>query len=171
MDLVFQSSLPHQYREPLERLVFFNPNQISMQAAIAHALDLYGAPAVALEPAGLTVRIQGCPHAQCLFALEPAARTVDPLLAGMLVYVRTGIEELLVLHIAVSEVHGRTRRSGLGVAMRLIRELRAAARRLRGIRWIRLLYTGDRQFQIRIGSTAEGAAAHEPAREWARLVS
>src|SRR5690606_14683891 len=117
-----------------------------------------------------SVRTQGCPAAQCLFALEPQPGAGDPVLAGMLVFVRSSVEELLVLHIAVSETHGRTRRSGMAVARRLIRELRASARRLRGVRWVRLLYTGDRQFQIRVGSRTD-PASREASHGLARLAS
>jgi hypothetical protein len=159
MDLVFQSCVPVRYRHALERLVFFNPNQVSMQGAIARALDLYGTPEIVSGPAGLSLRVSGCLEAQCLFALDTDRRAA---LAGMLVYLRTSIEEILVVHIAVSETHGRTRRTGMGVAMRLIRELRASARQLRGVQWIRLLYTDDRHYQIRL-SARPGPESFEPA--------
>lgn len=151
MDLVFASSLPSSYRDALERLVFFNPNQLHMEGGITRAMDLYGSPEIASSPDGLSVTVSGCSDVQCLFAVDEASGRT-PILAGMLVYLRTSREEMLVVHVAVGDPYSRTRRTGLGVVIRLIRALRASARRLRGVECIRFLYTDERQYQIRINA-------------------
>lgn len=150
MDLVFTSSLQSSSRDALERLVFFNPNQFHMEGSITRALDLYGSPEIVSRDDGLAVTVSGCSDVQCLFALDRSPGSGTPLLAGMLVYLRTSIEEMLVVHVAVGDPYSRTRRTGLGVVIRLIRALRASARRLRGVQFIRFLYNDDRQYQIRI---------------------
>ena len=172
MDLVFTSSLPSSYRDALERLVFFNPNQLHMAGGITRALDLYGSPEIVRGSEGLTVTVQGSRDVQCLFALDPAQNSEAPVLAGMLMFLRATVEEVLVVHIAVASTHSQRRRIGRGVVFPLIRVVRASARRLRGVRWLRLLYTDDRQFQIRINPVFEQGQDREPAqRRPARLAS
>jgi hypothetical protein len=74
-------------------------------------------------------------------------------LAGMIVYLRTSKEEIVVLHIAVSDRFSRNQRSGLQVLMALVRAVRDVAHRLRGVQRLRLLYLHGRQFQIAIKSS------------------
>lgn len=168
MDLVFTSSLPLSYRDALERLVFFNPNQLHMEGGITRAMDLYGSPEIASGPDGLSVTVSGCSEVQCLFAVDRADSRQPPAVAGMLVYLRTSLEEVLVVHVAVGDPYSRTRRTGLGVVIRLIRALRASARRLRGVECIRFLYTDERQYQIRINA---GSGRSDERRVPMRLVS
>jgi hypothetical protein len=151
MNLVFQSCLPPADQEALERLVFFNPNQLHSQADVLRALDLYGTPAIVPGPAGLHVTLSRCPDVQCLFA------TSGRDLLGMLIYQRTSLEDILVVHIAVADAYSRSR-AGLSVVIRLLRTVRAAARRLRGVQRLRVLYRDGRQFGIRINGSGDEAA-------------
>ena len=144
-----QSSLPALHRDALERLVFFNRRQREAEGAIAHAVDLYGSPVVRADATGLRLAVRERDDVQCLFALTTNRRGVA--LAGMVVYIRVSIEEILVLHIAVADRYSRTRRSGLEVVIALVRAVREAARRLRGVTRLRMLYLHGRQFQIGIG--------------------
>lgn len=153
MNVVFRSCLHPSEQDALERLVFFNPNQLHSQADVLRALDLYGTPAIVAGPEGLHVTLSRCPDVQCLFGLiERAGCPAD--LAGMLIYRRTGIEDVLVVHIAVAERYGRSR-DGLSVVIRLLRAVRAAARRLKGVQRLRVLYRDGRQFGIKINPVAE----------------
>ena len=148
-EFVFQSSLPASHRDALERLVFFNQRQRQAEGAIAHAIDLYGSPVIAADATGLRLVVGARDDVQCLFALTTNRRGVE--LAGMVVYLRVSIEEILVLHIAVADRFSRTRRSGLEVVVALVRAVREAARRLRGVKRLRMLYVHGRQFRIAIG--------------------
>ena len=162
MNVVFRSCLRVSEQDALERLVFFNPNQLHSQADVLRALDLYGTPAIVSGPDGLHVTLSRCTDVQCLFALvETRGRPAE--LAGMLIYRRTGIEDVLVVHIAVAEQYGRSR-DGLSVVIRLLRAVRAAARRLKGVQRLRVLYRDGRQFGIRINPATE--PCNEP--EWVR---
>ena len=151
MNVVFRSCLHPSEQDALERLVFFNPNQLHSQADVLRALDLYGTPAIVAGPEGLHVTLSRCPDVQCLFGLIERAGRPD--LAGMLIYRRTGIEDVLVVHIAVAERYGRSR-DGLSVVIRLLRAVRAAARRLKGVQRLRVLYRDGRQFGIKINPVA-----------------
>jgi hypothetical protein len=161
MNVVFRSCLPPCHQDALERLVFFNPNQLHSQADVLRALDLYGTPAIVSGADGLCVTLSRCADVQCLFALvERPGRAAE--LAGLLIYRRTDLEDVLVVHIAVADTYGRSR-DGLSVVIRLLRAVRAAARRLKGVQRLRVLYRDGRQFGIRINATASGRDA-----AWAR---
>ena len=160
MDVVFRSCLPASDQDALERLVFFNPNQLHSQTDVQRALDMYGTPAIVSSGGELHVTLSRCDDVQCLFALiERAGRR--PELAGMLIYRRTGIEDILIVHIAVADAYGRNR-EGLSVVIRLLRAVRAAARRLRGVQRLRVLYRDGREFGIRLNPAGECSETREP---------
>ena len=81
----------------------------------------------------------------------------------MLIYRRTSIEDVLIVHIAVADRYGRSR-DGLSVVIRLLRAVRAAARRLKGVQRLRVLYRDGRQFGIRINPATASHAESELAR-------
>ena len=149
MEFVFQSSLDPSYHSALEELVFFNPLQARAESAIIPVLEAYGLPTIISDPAGLRLSITGRDDVQCLFALESCRERLD--LAGMLMYLRPNVEEIVILHIGVARRYGRTLRSSLPVSMGLLRTVRRVAHRLRGVKRLRMLYLEDRQFQIAVG--------------------
>jgi hypothetical protein len=159
VDFVFRSRLSPSHLRALEELVFFNARQGEAEAAITDAIDLYGPPAIVSDEAGLHVVVGKRNDLQCLFALaplddEPAGELE---LAGIVMYLRVSSEEIVVLHIGVAEEYCRSRRSGLEVVSALVRTVRAAARRLRGVERLTMLYLQGRQFRIAIGPGAPRA--------------
>jgi hypothetical protein len=156
-DFVFRSSLPAAHHRALEELVFFNPRQRAAEAGIAQAVELYGAPAIVDEGAGLRVVVGKRTDVQCLFALVAAPGELQ--LAGIVMYLRVSTEEIVVLHIGVAERFCRSRRSGLEVVSALVRTVRTAARRLRGVESLTMLYLQGRQFRIAIGHRRCSASA------------
>ena len=141
--------------------MFFNPRQRDAEAAITEAVDLYGPPAIVADETGLRVVVGTRDDVQCLFALAPARHpTAGELeLAGIVMYLRISSEEIVVLHIGVAEAYCRSRRSGLEVVSALVRTVRAAARRLRGVERLTMLYLQGRQFRIAIGAGSPRIAA------------
>src|SRR5262249_2430877 len=131
-------SLDASYQGALERLMYFNPRQREAESGIEEVVDAYGAPVVVSTPAGLHVVVGRRQDAQCLFAL--AETTAGLTLAGMIVFLRVSIEEMLVLHVAVADTFGRSRRLSLEVVMALMRPVRHVTLRLRGTGHLRLLY-------------------------------
>jgi hypothetical protein len=145
-EFVLQSCLPAQYHAALERLVFFNPRQAVAHEAIARAVEAYGAPSIVATPDGLRVAVAQRDDVQCLFALKVQGRA--PKLAGMVMYLRVSPEEVTVLHVGVSEPCSRGRRAGLEVVTVLIRAVRAAAHRLRGVRRLSMFYLQRRELEL-----------------------
>ena len=164
VDFVFRSRLSPSHHRALEELVFFNPRQRNAEAAITDAVDRYGPPAIVSDEAGLHVVVGTRDDVQCLFALAPvedaAAGKLE--LAGIVMYLRVSSKEIVVLHIGVAEAFCRSRRSGLEVVSALVRTVRAAARRLRGVERLTMLYLQGRQFRIAIGAGAPRPAAVDP---------
>jgi hypothetical protein len=152
VDFVFRSRLSPSHHRALEELVFFNPRQRDAEAGITEAVDLYGPPAIVSDETGLRVVVGKRNDVQCLFALAPAAAGLE--LAGIVIYLRISSEEIVVLHIGVADGYCRSRRSGLEVVSALVRTVRAAARRLRGVERLTMLYLQGRQFRIAIGAAA-----------------
>jgi len=164
VDFVFRSRLSPSHHRALEELVFFNPRQRNAEAAITDAVDRYGAPAIVSDEAGLHVVVGTRDDVQCLFALAPVedAAAGELELAGIVMYLRVSSKEIVVLHIGVAEAFCRSRRSGLEVVSALVRTVRAAARRLRGVERLTMLYLQGRQFRIAIGAGAPRPAAVDP---------
>jgi hypothetical protein len=156
VEFVFCSSLPAAYHQALEELVFFNPRQHTAEAGITQAVDLYGMPAIENDGSGLRVVVGKRADVQCLFALTQGEG--EPVLAGIVMYLRVSRQEVVVLHIGVAEAFCRSRRAGLEVVSALVRTVRAAARRLRGVERLTMLYLQGRQFRIAIGERAPEAA-------------
>ncbi len=151
IDLAFQSTLPADQREALERLMFFNRRQREAETAVTRAVEMFGSPAIVSESSGVRVAVRACPDVQCLFAIERGRRS--DALAGMVVYLRTSLEEVLVLHIAVADRYGR---KALEVVAALIRIVRAAAERLRGVERMTMLDLQGRELRITIRAVGSG---------------
>jgi hypothetical protein len=149
-----RSSLDASFRGSLERLMYFNPRQHEAESGIEDVIEAYGTPMIVSDAAGLHVVVGRRQDAQCLFALAPT--TAGLTLAGMIVFLRVSIEEMLVLHVAVAEGFGRNRRLSLEVVMALVRSVREAAHRLRGTKHLRMLYLPGGRQQFAVGP--EGAA-------------
>ncbi len=147
--MLFTSSLGTEYREALEELLFFNPGQASALGAIMDALEAFGAPELYVEAERLRVKVGALAEVQSLFALDGER------LAGVLVYARSGLERLVVLHIAVAgEYSARGPRADQFLVMRLIETLRRSARRIKGVEWISLAYGARGSRDLRVGSAA-----------------
>ncbi|MBW8866799.1 MAG: hypothetical protein JF610_05590, partial [Acidobacteria bacterium] len=118
--------------------------------------DAYGAPIIVDDADGLHVTVGRRPDAQCLFAL--ASTTAGLTLAGMIVFLRVSVEEMLVLHVAVADGFGRNRRLSLAVVMALVGSVREAAHRLRGTKRFRMLYVPGSRIPAGDARGAAGAA-------------
>jgi hypothetical protein len=151
INLAFQSTLPADQREPLERLMFFNRRQREAETAVTRAIEMFGSPTIVADPSGVRVAVRACPDVQCLFAIERGRRS--DALAGMVIYLRTSLEEVLVLHIAVADRYGR---KALEVVAALVRTVRAAAERLRGVERMTMLDLQGRELRITIRAVGSG---------------
>lgn len=135
----FSSVLPIAYRDELERIVFFNPEQERVTESVIDSVHRYGGPLIVEENGILRFRVPAFGQVQTLYALDRGEQPAC--LAGVVMYVREPRDTMLVLHLAVHEdyvangVHGEA-----WVTPRLLANVRGVCQRIRGITCMRLLY-------------------------------
>lgn len=127
-----------EHRRELEELLFLNPRQHVVRAAIVEGIEKYGVPKVVVEQGRLRVKLDSDCEVQTLFAV--ASSLFRSQLAGVMIHTRLDPETILLLHLAVAadySSHGRHRKQML--ALRLVEQLRAIAARVKGVRAVRVL--------------------------------
>ena len=127
------SKLPANQRAALEQLLFFNVNQHRVRVGIQQSIETYGVPEIYEQDGDLRVRVGDIADVQTLFAISDLGRPL-----GVAVFVRSAHERFAVLHLGVEprlshEVNTR-------VLLKLMHEIRSAARRTHGVDRIELVY-------------------------------
>jgi hypothetical protein len=138
VNLVFSSRVPHQCREALEELLFFNPRQYRVREGIINSLEQFGHPR--LEEAGgeLSVRV-GKHEAQTLFAYDRDRKSPEPI--GAVVFLRTSPSDMAIMHVAVHPDYAlQSRKTGVGLGLALVEKVKEIASRIVGIRNIVFFY-------------------------------
>jgi hypothetical protein len=137
--IFFTSLLGNEYRAGLEELMFFNPQQGKVKTGIVASIERYGLPQIFLDGKFLRVKVQEFSEVQTLFALDGRADVSK--LVGVVVYVRTNVETITILHIGVDEQYSISGlHAGEMLVVRMIAQLREIARRIKGIRSLVLIY-------------------------------
>ena len=149
--------LPVAYRDELERIVFFNPEQGRVTASLLDSVRRYGgrpAPTKvdllrrAVEDGSLLrFRVPAFGTVQSLFALDESEQPVR--LAGVGMFVRETADTMRLLHVAIHEDYaGGGDRADAWVTPRLMAAVWSACRRTRGITTLHLPY--PREAQVRL---------------------
>jgi hypothetical protein len=131
------SKLSSEQRPALEQLLFFNVNQHRVRVGIQQSIDTYGVPEIYEQDGGLRIRVGEIAGVQTLFAVADDGRPV-----GVAVFVRAAHERFAVLHLGVDPRLSRTADMSTRVLLKLMHEIRSAARRTRGVDCIELVYKG-----------------------------
>ena len=97
----YSSMLPVEYRTELEALLFFNSEQHRFREKILTVIEKYGVPTIYAEHNRLHVRLKDGPEVQTIYALAEL-KPRSPLV-GLVVYTRSNVSTITVLHIAVRE--------------------------------------------------------------------
>ena len=138
MNLVFSSRVPNDCRSALEDLLFFNPQQHRVRDGIINSLEQFGHPRLEETGDGLAVRV-GDQEAQTLFAYDRDRRGHEPV--GVVVFVRTALPEIAVMHVAVHPDYGlQGRRGGVGLGVTLVEKVKEIAARIVGVQRIVFFY-------------------------------
>lgn len=133
--IVITSKLaPHQ-RVALEHLLFFNVNQHRVRLGIQQSIETYGVPEIFEHEGGLRVRVGDIDGVQTLFAVSDTGRP-----QGVAVFVRLAHERFVVLHLGVEPRSNSAVDVNTPVLLKLMYEIRRAARRTRGVDRIELVY-------------------------------
>ena len=137
--LFFSSVLTSAYQDELERLLFFNPQQETIDTWIMESVERYGNPKIVNDAGLLRVSIGTLSHVQTLFALETNGS--DRNLIGVIVHFREDVENMTILHVAVREDYSASGdHADAMLAMRLINKVLESASRIKGVRSVTLIY-------------------------------
>lgn len=129
------SKLGVEQRNALEQLLFFNVNQHRVRHAIQHSIETYGVPEIYEQEGGLRIRVGDIDGVQSLFAVTAQGSPV-----GVAVFVRVAQDRFVVLHLVVEPRNEFGEISNTPVLLKLMHEIRSAARRTRGVDRIELVY-------------------------------
>lgn len=132
MSLKVVSQLSVQYRDDLEKILFFNPRQHEVVHGIAKSVEKYGAPQIYEKEGNLCLRTERFSDFQYLYASDDTGKS--PVLAGVLIFVRDPENTLEALHIAAVEPYLADEGSlESSAAYQLVETLFQIGGRLRGV--------------------------------------
>ena len=133
--IVITSKLASHQRVALEHLLFFNVNQHRVRLGIQQSIETYGVPEIFEHEGRLRVQVGDIDGVQTLFAVSDTGRPL-----GVAVFVRLAHERFVVLHLGVEPRLNSTVDVNTPVLLKLMYEIRRAARRTRGVDRIELVY-------------------------------
>ncbi len=143
-----QCKLPVDQRAALEQLLFFNVNQHRVRHGIQQSIETYGVPEIHEQEGGLSIRVGDIEGVQSLFAVSDAGRPL-----GVAVFVRLARERFVVLHLGVLQPQTLAADTNTRVLMKLMHEIRSAARRTHGVDRIELVY--KHRHPVRLHASAQ----------------
>jgi len=134
----FSSKAPRSCRLALEELLFFNPAQANDAESIMRSIERFGRPKIVEIGDQLTVSLTHL-EAQTLFAFDRDRANPAPI--GVAIFTRTAPDEFSIVQIAVDPGYAQqSRLAGLGLGAAFVRQIRAIAARITGVRWIVSFY-------------------------------
>lgn len=144
------SMLGSSYRDELERIVFFNPEQNLITRTLVDLVRRYGVPEIVEHAGGLRFRSRGLGMLQTLYAFGGPDEAEH--LLGVAMFTRLKRSNLVVVHLAVHEDYtSRGKWSSEAVVAQLIRAIRKAGLRTRGVKSLRILYPHEIRFDLDSG--------------------
>jgi len=148
-DIVFSAVLDESYRENLENLLFFNPNQEKTIAIVAEGIRRYGKPSIATVGGRLSVALEALSGAETLFAFDNF--WPKPQLIGLIVYAREGDDTLAIPYVAVHKDFARGGpKAKEFLFMRLIDQVCEIGRSIEGVTSLGLITTAGKVQYLRI---------------------
>ena len=139
------STLAVDQRAALEQLLFFNINQHRVRNGIQQSIDTYGVPEIYEKDGGLRVGVGDFAGVQTLFALSDLGKPL-----GVAVFVRSAHERFAVLHLGIEPRLSLTPDVNTRVLLKLLHEIRSAARRTLGVNRIELVYKDRHAVRLHI---------------------
>ena len=139
------SKLPVEQRGALEQLLFFNVNQHRVRLGIQQSIETYGVPEIHEQEDGLRIRVGDIDGVQTLFAVSDDGRPL-----GVAVFVRLAHERFVVLHLGVEPRLASRPEINRRVLLKLMHEIRGAARRTRGVDRIELVYKESHPVRLHV---------------------
>jgi hypothetical protein len=133
--IAITSKLAVDQRAALEQLLFFNVNQHRVRLGIQQSIETYGVPEIYEHEGSLRIRVGDIAGVQSLFAISALGRPI-----GVAVFVRLARERFVVLHLGVEPRLYAAVDVNTPVLLKLMHEIRRAARRTHGVDRIEVVY-------------------------------
>ncbi|HEU4654032.1 MAG TPA: hypothetical protein VFS47_08595 [Steroidobacteraceae bacterium] len=153
-DIEFKSHVNVAQRASLEALLYFNACQCRVSERIANAVEKFGAPEIVADRDRLRIFLKNYPEVQSLFAIERS--TGRPI--GVAIYMRQDLEHITVMHLGVAgEYASGGTHARAQLLLRLLKEVRRSARRVKGVRSLELYYVTNRSHANRWRDAAKAA--------------
>jgi hypothetical protein len=131
------SRISPEHRAALEDLLFFNSRQHRVLDGIKYSIERYGAPEIIEREGSLRIEVPTLAEVQSLFAV----RDEDGKPVAVAVFAREAPDRFVVLHVGVLADHdSANQETECRLLLRLLHEVRHAARRVRGVEKVELLY-------------------------------
>jgi hypothetical protein len=152
------SELSISFRDELERIVFFNPEQRLIASPLVESVHRYGVPSIVDDGACLRFRVDAFGLLQTLYVFDETS--VPTRLVGVAMFTRESSASMVILHIAVHEDYTlQGKWADVAVVLQLVDAIRGAALRTRGIRTLRALYPLGFDLQVRPNPVVRARAA------------
>lgn len=140
------ASLEADWKESVEELLFFNPQQAALEQKILETIHNFGLPRVRVRDERVVLEVGDNLEVGALFALARSGE--DKELAGLLLFLRRE-NALLCLHLSVAENYTmRGDRAGLRIAARLLDEIRCIAKRIAGVEYVGIYYCREGWYTV-----------------------
>ena len=143
--LKFVVKVSSNFVHVIKQLLFFNVNQHRVRIGIQQSIEAYGVPEICEREGGLAVRVGEIEGVQTLFAVSELGKPL-----GVAVFVRLARERFVVLHLGVQPRPASSAEVNTRVLMRLMHEIRSAARRADGVDRIELVYKDRHSVRLNI---------------------
>lgn len=144
--IVFRSSLDAAQRLALERLLFFNENQHVSAVQVTDTASTFGAPSILEHHGKVSLKFRSGAAPQTLFAVCERGPRAD--VVGVVVFTRLG-DVLRILFVAVHEDYASNGRySSQLLLLRIIREVRAVGRRIKGVSRVTVTIEEGREVEL-----------------------
>ena len=147
--LRFSSVLGADHLKELQNLLFFSRSQQQVSQDIRRSIQLYGLPKIVRYHGSLRVSIGLFRDAQTLFALQdgPLRHRV----VGVVVCVRHPEDSLTIVQMAVADEYVMANaRDEIPLALQLFSEVLKAARQIKGIMRVRVIYGKGKILEVRV---------------------
>ena len=142
------SVLPVAFRDELERIVFFNPEQSLVTAPLLASVQRYGIPSIVEDAGCLRFRVTAFGLLQTLYAFDETDEA--PRLVGVAMFTRESRASLVILHLAAHEDYtSQGKWADVAVVAQLVAAIRVASLRTHGIRTLRILYPHEVRLAVR----------------------
>ena len=144
------SELPVSFRDELERIVFFNPDQERVTKSLLESIKRHGIPSIVEEDGRLRFRLPEYGPVQSLFAFDEQGDDGSPCLASVALFTRKSRTTMVVLHLATHEDYTMRGRYGdAAVTVRLLQALRDLSARIHGVTILRSEYPRPMRLVVR----------------------